>query len=178
MLTWPLLSLSMEEHLLDVAKSKHRNFLFRAVVNSPSQPCRYCIADRGSKSISLSAAKRRFLSEAFSEKLWTTGITKAPFQTLSLALTPPFPLLELGGTVGGRFKAYKKERVFDRGMAGPTRLELATSGVTGRRSNQLNYDPAQGLRYYRETARDFQDRVCAPGAQGLYYSGSAERDSA
>ncbi len=27
-------------------------------------------------------------------------------------------------------------------MAGPTRLELATSGVTGRRSNQLNYDPA------------------------------------
>jgi hypothetical protein len=29
-------------------------------------------------------------------------------------------------------------------MAGPTRLELATSGVTGRRSNQLNYDPAMG----------------------------------
>jgi hypothetical protein len=28
-------------------------------------------------------------------------------------------------------------------MAGPTRLELATSGLTGRRSNQLNYDPAQ-----------------------------------
>ena len=28
-------------------------------------------------------------------------------------------------------------------VAGPTRLELATSGVTGRRSNQLNYDPAQ-----------------------------------
>ena len=27
-------------------------------------------------------------------------------------------------------------------MAGPTRLELATSGLTGRRSNQLNYDPA------------------------------------
>ena len=26
-------------------------------------------------------------------------------------------------------------------MAGPTRLELATSGVTGRRSNQLNYGP-------------------------------------
>ena len=24
---------------------------------------------------------------------------------------------------------------------GPTRFELATSGVTGRRSNQLNYDP-------------------------------------
>ena len=28
-------------------------------------------------------------------------------------------------------------------MAGPTRLELATSGVTGQRSNQLNYDPAK-----------------------------------
>ena len=27
------------------------------------------------------------------------------------------------------------------GFTGPTRLELATSGVTGRRSNQLNYDP-------------------------------------
>ena len=27
-------------------------------------------------------------------------------------------------------------------MAGPPRLELATSGVTGRRSTQLNYDPA------------------------------------
>ena len=26
-------------------------------------------------------------------------------------------------------------------MAGTTRLELATSGVTGRRSNQLNYVP-------------------------------------
>ena len=30
-------------------------------------------------------------------------------------------------------------------MAGSTRLELATFGVTGRRSNQLNYDPAQIL---------------------------------
>jgi hypothetical protein len=27
-------------------------------------------------------------------------------------------------------------------MAGPTRLELATSCVTGRRSNRLNYGPA------------------------------------
>ena len=34
-------------------------------------------------------------------------------------------------------------------MAGSTRLELAASGVTGRRSNQLNYDPAQGRGNYR-----------------------------
>ena len=33
-------------------------------------------------------------------------------------------------------------------MAGPTRLELATSGVTGRRSNQLNYDPTRGMELY------------------------------
>ncbi len=28
-------------------------------------------------------------------------------------------------------------------MAGPTGLEPATSGVTGRRSNRLNYDPEE-----------------------------------
>ena len=33
---------------------------------------------------------------------------------------------------------------FRREVAGATRLELAASGVTGRRSNQLNYAPAQG----------------------------------
>ncbi len=30
-------------------------------------------------------------------------------------------------------------------MAGPTGLEPATSGVTGRHSNQLNYDPVSVL---------------------------------
>lgn len=30
-------------------------------------------------------------------------------------------------------------------IAGPTRLELATSGLTGQRSNQLNYVPGLGL---------------------------------
>ncbi len=30
-------------------------------------------------------------------------------------------------------------------LAGPTRIELATSGVTGRRSNQLNYGPAPDI---------------------------------
>ena len=32
-----------------------------------------------------------------------------------------------------------------KGMAGTTRLELATSAVTGQRSNQLNYVPADVL---------------------------------
>ena len=30
-------------------------------------------------------------------------------------------------------------------LAGATRFELATSGVTGRRSNQLNYAPTKNL---------------------------------
>lgn len=30
-------------------------------------------------------------------------------------------------------------------FAGPTRLELATSALTGQRSNQLSYDPGQKL---------------------------------
>jgi hypothetical protein len=33
-------------------------------------------------------------------------------------------------------------------MAGTTRLELATSAVTGQRSNQLNYVPAEGRPNY------------------------------
>ena len=33
-------------------------------------------------------------------------------------------------------------------MAGSTGLEPAASGVTGRRSNQLNYDPAKTLESY------------------------------
>src|SRR5437773_665540 len=37
-------------------------------------------------------------------------------------------------------------------MAGTTGLEPATSDVTGRRSNQLNYVPASGKRFHRSTA--------------------------
>ena len=48
-------------------------------------------------------------------------------------------------------------------MAGPTRLELATSGVTGRRSNQLNYDPASygGVRAAHPPAGVTAGLVCA-----------------
>jgi hypothetical protein len=45
-------------------------------------------------------------------------------------------------------------------MAGPTRLELATSGLTGRRSNQLNYDPDKG-NYYLVGGTGFEP--VAPG---------------
>ncbi len=48
-------------------------------------------------------------------------------------------------------------------MAGPTGLEPATSGVTGRRSNQLNYDPAVVMWQAHETAR-FGDEFLQGGA--------------
>ncbi len=35
--------------------------------------------------------------------------------------------------------------LFSRNLAGLTRLELATSGVTGRRSNRLSYNPVHLL---------------------------------
>ena len=41
-----------------------------------------------------------------------------------------------------KFTDKTKPPFFTRRMAGSTRLELAASAVTGRRSNQLNYDPA------------------------------------
>jgi hypothetical protein len=39
-------------------------------------------------------------------------------------------------------------------MAGSTGLEPAASGVTGRRSNQLNYDPKLGAGPLFRTASD------------------------
>ena len=40
-------------------------------------------------------------------------------------------------------KALKRRWKRIKGMAGPTRLELATSGVTGQRSNQTELRPRQ-----------------------------------
>ena len=40
-------------------------------------------------------------------------------------------------------------RCTEKGEAGATGLEPATSGVTGRRSNQLNYAPAREALYRR-----------------------------
>jgi hypothetical protein len=47
-------------------------------------------------------------------------------------------------------------------MAGSTRLELATSGVTGRRSNQLNYDPARSVDNGRYRIRTCDSRRVKP----------------
>ncbi len=53
-------------------------------------------------------------------------------------------------------------------MAGPTRLELATSGVTGRRSNQLNYDPAMGWHIIEKWPRTFKTHLTPhPGLELL-----------
>ena len=66
-------------------------------------------------------------------------------------LSRALPYRSSRGTTGNFLKAsalekpktaYSLRTVGCLKVAGPTRLELATSGVTGRRSNQLNYDPA------------------------------------
>ena len=56
-----------------------------------------------------------------------------------------------------QFLLYKK-------MAGTTRLELATFGVTGRRSNQLNYVPAQKLARMAKLTWAEQDSNLRPPA--------------
>jgi hypothetical protein len=56
-------------------------------------------------------------------------------------------------------------------MAGPTRFELATSGVTGRRSNQLNYDPAvvfYGRGVFTEQKHTYNNKDCKPGFPLLF----------
>ena len=58
------------------------------------------------------------------------------------------------------------DNVLGSGVAGPTRLELATSGVTGRRSNQLNYDPTLGLRHYTDSGGQFQEAAWNHAVRG------------
>jgi hypothetical protein len=50
----------------------------------------------------------------------------------------------VGKFVGNRFAGAEPFCMVLKRMAGTTRLELATSAVTGQRSNQLNYVPAEG----------------------------------
>ena len=45
-------------------------------------------------------------------------------------------------------------------MAGSTGLEPAASGVTGRRSNQLNYDPDKKKRWWPESNGRYRIRTC------------------
>ena len=51
--------------------------------------------------------------------------------------------------------------LYDQIMAGATRLELAASGVTGRRYNQLNYAPANEADFMQKNRRN-RDRTCDP----------------
>ena len=62
-----------------------------------------------------------------------------------------------------------------REMAGTTGLEPATSDVTGRRSNQLNYVPALGLSNI--TTRPMNRRIAPPGHFSRDFSPSATPDS-
>ncbi len=49
-------------------------------------------------------------------------------------------------------------------MAGPTRLELATSGVTGQRSNQLNYDPSSFMQTWAVEGLNLWPSACKTDA--------------
>ena len=59
-------------------------------------------------------------------------------------------------------------------MAGATGLEPAASGVTGRRSNQLNYAPAQGTVEFIKRGRPFLMEILlfAAGNIGVLWCGS------
>ena len=50
------------------------------------------------------------------------------------------------------------------GMAGTTRLELATSAVTGQRSNQLNYVPASNAGWWAVSDLNTGPSGCKPDA--------------
>jgi hypothetical protein len=52
-------------------------------------------------------------------------------------------------------------------MAGATGLEPAASGVTGRRSNQLNYAPAQGVIEFIKRGWPFLTSVALFGEGGI-----------
>ncbi len=68
----------------------------------------------------------------------------------SLALTIFWPEELLTAPGAGFAVGFTGEATLLKRMAGTTRLELATSAVTGQRSNQLNYVPALGTNSAQE----------------------------
>ena len=68
-------------------------------------------------------------------------------QHFEVVFVPPARFLR--SLVRSRYATQKKDRCIKQWsflqLAGATRLELATSAVTGQRSNQLNYTPAEQL---------------------------------
>ena len=52
-------------------------------------------------------------------------------------------------------------------MAGWTGLEPAASGVTGRRSNQLNYHPNEVLEWWAVQGSNLRQPACKAGALPL-----------
>ena len=59
-------------------------------------------------------------------------------------------------------------------MAGPTGLEPATSGVTGRHSNQLNYDPVRPSSAYRPLLSSSYSRRHAAFTDGFLVARTPE----
>lgn len=93
----------------------------------------------------------RVEENSFSHTWWRTQVYQGRFvrkqlkETFGGRCSPQAPSEKriiyqgmCGGTKKGTYHFHGKSLEL---LAGPTRLELATSGVTGRHSNQLNYDP-------------------------------------
>lgn len=60
-------------------------------------------------------------------------------------------------------------------LAEPTRLELATSDVTGRRSNRLNYGSALDHRWWAEQGSNLRPPACKADALPAELSAREER---
>ena len=98
---------------------------------------------RGENALSASRPQVAWTApEALWKEEWSEEAKRSFSGQLPLAESDQSDPLRFNSATGINQKSpwNDRSRGFDE-LAGPTRLELATSGVTGRRSNQLNYDP-------------------------------------